>query len=240
MRPLSSCPSVLSSFQEEGEETVPIAADGKPQRVYSVGATISASGRRLPLLFIKNGKRENCPSFQLIKQTAAAYGNKAILTENGWITSESFVYYLEYVFYPSVHTPCVLIIDVYTAHLTDEVKEKARQLNINLIYVPASNTNKYQPLDVGIFGPVKSIVDRDFHPDDHPQQYVARFQSVFRDLDPHIVRRSFSKALNISEDFLLIENQLEELRALEEIDAAVNRALAPYQMELEAKQPEED
>lgn len=49
-------------------------------------------------------------------------------------------------------------LDVYPAHRTKEVIKLAGKLNIEMIFVPANGTGKYQPLDRKIFGIVKSII----------------------------------------------------------------------------------
>lgn len=52
--------------------------------------------------------------------------------------------------------PCALVLDCYPAHRTQAVKDLARQLNIELIFVPANGIGNYQPLDRKLFGIVKS------------------------------------------------------------------------------------
>lgn len=36
---------------------------------------------------------------------------------------------------------------------------KAKQLNINLIFIPSGLTDKLQPLDIAVFAPLKKIVN---------------------------------------------------------------------------------
>lgn len=59
-----------------------------------------------------------------------------------------------------------LVLDVYKSHLTKEFKQKAKELNIELIYVPACGTGIYQPLDISIFGVFKEKM-----PDKGTQRY---------------------------------------------------------------------
>jgi hypothetical protein len=52
--------------------------------------------------------------------------------------------------------PCILILDVYPAHQTDVVVDAVEECDIELLFISASGTNKYQPLDYRIFGELKS------------------------------------------------------------------------------------
>ena len=52
--------------------------------------------------------------------------------------------------------PVVLFMDGHASHLGLKVIQKAKKKNIHLIAVPAHTTHITQPLDVGLFGPMKS------------------------------------------------------------------------------------
>jgi hypothetical protein len=54
--------------------------------------------------------------------------------------------------------PCVLIVDDLPAHQTPRVRRHLQEHNIELILVPGWLTADYQPLDVGFFGPLKSMM----------------------------------------------------------------------------------
>jgi hypothetical protein len=48
-----------------------------------------------------------------------------------------------------------LIIDLYKTHWTEQVPGTAEELNIEMISIPASCTDEFQPLDRKVFGPLK-------------------------------------------------------------------------------------
>jgi hypothetical protein len=48
-----------------------------------------------------------------------------------------------------------LLWDVFTAHRDEQVKQFAKNLRINLIFIPVGMTDIYQPLDRYIFGGLK-------------------------------------------------------------------------------------
>ena len=61
----------------------------------------------------------------------------------------------------SIHTKCeghesVLIIDSCSVHKKREVTLLGTKYNIIIVYVPPGMTPKLQPLDVGVFGPLKN------------------------------------------------------------------------------------
>jgi transposase len=52
--------------------------------------------------------------------------------------------------------PLIVILDVYAAHYSPEVREIARLWEIQLVFIPPGYTDKLQPLDRCIFGILKS------------------------------------------------------------------------------------
>jgi len=49
----------------------------------------------------------------------------------------------------------VLLGDNLASHLSLDVINKCRDANIEFVCLPAHSTDKMQPLDVGLFGPMK-------------------------------------------------------------------------------------
>lgn len=69
-----------------------------------------------------------------------------------------------------VGEPCALILDQYAAHVSETTKRTAEECNIRLVYIPVSGTDVYQPLDLRVFGALKStacsmIYDKIFETD---------------------------------------------------------------------------
>ena len=56
--------------------------------------------------------------------------------------------------------PFALVLDVFSSHREQTVKDYARNLGIELIFVPASGTGIYQPLDRVIFGIFKKLLNQ--------------------------------------------------------------------------------
>ena len=76
-------------------------------------------------------------------------------SKSGWCTVDVMQRYLNWISLVMNKEPFALVLDIYRTHITQDVKNLAAKLNIELVYVPANGTGTYQPLDRTIFGIVK-------------------------------------------------------------------------------------
>ena len=136
---------------EKGTETVKLkCAQGEKQSVTAIGA-ITADGQKLPFWILAKGKTDRVlhkfgtPGQTVLKVSQSGWTNEAILLE-----------YLEWLHTTSDGCPLILVLDVYPAHRTAAIRNRANELDIELLYVPAGGTSQYQPLDRRIFGELKS------------------------------------------------------------------------------------
>lgn len=72
----------------------------------------------------------------------------------------NFLQWFEKLFAPAVASllttgPVVLFVDGHHSHLTLELIELAKSKGIHLFCLPPHTTHILQPLDVGVYGPVK-------------------------------------------------------------------------------------
>jgi len=76
--------------------------------------------------------------------------------------------------------PFHLLLDCYSAHRTMDVKAFAVQLGITLHCIPAGGTDQFQPLDLLIFGALKSTARRLFlqRIRDRPRDKVTKPEAV--------------------------------------------------------------
>jgi hypothetical protein len=51
--------------------------------------------------------------------------------------------------------PILVVLDVYPAHRTSKMQERAQEFHIELVFVPAGGTFVCQPLDRRAFGELK-------------------------------------------------------------------------------------
>ncbi|MBS1736810.1 MAG: hypothetical protein JSS98_09455 [Bacteroidetes bacterium] len=81
-------------------------------------------------------------------------------TKDGWVNEQIMLVILENIHKHSKDKNSTLILDQYSSHITEKIKDESKKKNIHLIYVPVGQTGKFQPLDVGINGPLKSSAKR--------------------------------------------------------------------------------
>lgn len=86
-------------------------------------------------------------------------------TRNGWMEETTFYQWFSNMFVPHVQAtresngwpdkPAVLFFDGHASHISLRIVEMALQHEIRLVKFPSHMSDKMQPLDVCVFGPVK-------------------------------------------------------------------------------------
>ena len=112
----------------------------------------------MPLWVIAKGKTSRCE-----KKFGKSNENLIFAhTESGWSNEEILIQYLEWIHEKCNKEPCALVWDIFPAHQAECVVTKAKELKIELLFVPAGGTSQYQPLDVKVFGELKSRARKKF------------------------------------------------------------------------------
>lgn len=146
-------PTHILTWAETGVDNVGRASLINDKTQVTVLATISATGTKFPLLFIAQGKTSAVEASQL----GDVGFHWTTHSETGWMTNSVFQFYIMKLREHIGHDQTVhLVMDLYPAHMTDEVNALASSLNFILHIIPAGMTDKYQPLDRRIFGPLKA------------------------------------------------------------------------------------
>lgn len=88
-------------------------------------------------------------------------GSLFSVSDSGWMEAANFKQWFEKMFVPAVKHltasfPVVLIFDGHHSHISIELIDIARRSNVHLLCLPPHSTHLLQPLDVGVFGPVKA------------------------------------------------------------------------------------
>lgn len=137
----------LRTIAPVGTEKVIFEGVRNDKKCFTALATCSRF-KKEPLIILGKGKIDACLS-KFRKMNKAEVWKSA----KGWVDEDVMLKYLDwFALNVSSYNPCALVMDCYRAHRTDLVKEKAADLNIDLIFVPASGTSLFQPLDRRIFG----------------------------------------------------------------------------------------
>ena len=104
----------------------------------------------------------------------------------------------------SQNDDAALLLDQYPIHTSEYVVAEANKRKINLIFIPARLTWKYQPLDVGINGILKASArklwkeERLSNPNNIPNlcDGVRHMTSAIKNvINEGVIRKSFYKAL---------------------------------------------
>jgi hypothetical protein len=163
-------PNPILTSAERGSDSIQAKINGNKKDCVTVLASVSASGSKLPLVFIAAGKTERVEQSQI----GDVKGHWRNHSTNGWQSSETFQSYLENLRSVMGLGPIHLLLDCYSAHRTDAVKEAAVRLGITLRFVPPGLTDKFQPLDRAVFGVLKAQAKRLFHARFHLNAYERR------------------------------------------------------------------
>ena len=161
------------TLAETGTEEVNAQLPDDYRLTFTVIATISAAGAKFPPVFLANGKTNVChQQFRGMKSEDSEY---ELYHSSGGNTDDKVMsFYLEKVHKWMKNEPCALILDKYASHISEATMMKAEALNIRLVFIPTSATDIYQPLDVRIFGTLKSIASSEFdnHVFDHDRGFT--------------------------------------------------------------------
>jgi hypothetical protein len=125
----------------------------------TIVACVGANGFVVPPLYVVPGQRLN----RDVMDACPIDGSAVSVAKKGFMNSALFLRWLDHFSrnVPEiVQRPIVLVYDGYASHYNDEIVERAIQLNIILVLLPANSTHLIQPLDIAIFKPFKTALKR--------------------------------------------------------------------------------
>ncbi len=146
----TKAPKVISP---KGMRRVSKLSSAERGELVTVVGGISATGVYVPPLFIFPRQRVH----EHYKIGAPA-GSFFLGNASGWMTKETFLKYLEHFekhARPSENHPVLLIMDNHASHTTLESVNYCREHHIVMLGIPPHTSGRLQPLDVGVFGPLK-------------------------------------------------------------------------------------
>lgn len=116
--------------------------------------TVNAAGNFIPPFYVF--PRANFKDYML---HGAPTGSAGCAYKSGWMTADNFLLYLEHFrkfTAPSVEKPVLLLLDNHDSHISIDSITFCKENHIILLTFPPHCTEKLQPLDVGVYGPLKS------------------------------------------------------------------------------------
>lgn len=137
---------------EKGTETVKLCSKSGEKTSFTALGAISAAGQKLPLWVLAKGRTQRS------ERKFGAHEDVVVHhSTSGWATENIIIAYIGWLHRQVADgAPCVLILDVYPTHRTDRVFAAAQEDDVELLFVPAGGTGRFQPMDRRIFGELKA------------------------------------------------------------------------------------
>ena len=102
------------------------------------------------------------------------------LSNNEWINSELFQAWLsEHFLQHAVSArPLLLLLDGHSTHYQPQLLRLAKENDVIMLCLPPHTTHEAQPLDCGVFGPLKAHWSQVCHAylQQNPRRFITRFQ----------------------------------------------------------------
>lgn len=150
-------PSKIRVIAEKGAKNILRIIGGSGRESITVNGCASAAGHILPPYIVYSGKN-------LYKEwtMGGAEGARYTTSSNGWIERDVFLDWFENHFLRHVPStrPMLLIFDGHSSHITIQLVRKAVNNGITILRLPSHTTHFLQPLDVGVYGPVKKAWEK--------------------------------------------------------------------------------
>uniref|UniRef100_A0A4W5MFY0 HTH CENPB-type domain-containing protein n=1 Tax=Hucho hucho TaxID=62062 RepID=A0A4W5MFY0_9TELE len=122
----------------------------------TVHCCVSAAGESIPPFIIFH-KCLPSTAYALEGPPKALYG----VSPKGYMDAELFLKWLVFfVKHAPKERPLVLVVDHHKTHVSREVVKFCRENQVEVVCLPANTTHVLQPLDISVFGPLKTVLSR--------------------------------------------------------------------------------
>jgi hypothetical protein len=151
-------PSQWKTVARRGAEAVSCEFEFCEKSCITDIAGISASGQKLPIWVIRKGTTRQCElrtqEDDVLREAIDSGRLFVTHSKSGWMDKDIAGKYIAWL-RETRRGPLTLIWDQYSGHKGDPVESAAIDNGIHLIYIPAGQTDYWQPLDRRIFGNLK-------------------------------------------------------------------------------------
>lgn len=120
----------------------------------TMALTVNAAGNHLPPFFLFPRKNMQSAFLDNFSSGTAGFANGS-----GWMCQPEFLRYMRHFIIfakPSLESPVLLMLDNHQSHLSVEALDIAAANGVYILSFPPHCSHKLQPLDVSVFGPVKT------------------------------------------------------------------------------------
>ncbi|KAJ2937697.1 hypothetical protein O0L34_g17508 [Tuta absoluta] len=138
----------------KGQKRVGSITSGERGQNVTAVCAVSATGQYVPPMFIYPRQRHSA-ALEKDGPREAAYK----CSKNGWINEELFVDWLKHFVKfakPTETDPVLLILDNRSSHTSWNAYQFCKQNNIVMLSLPPHGSHRIQPLDVSVYGPLKT------------------------------------------------------------------------------------
>ena len=144
-------PKSMKTVNLKGSQNPSTISSGTKQQITIVGC-VRADGQSLPPMVIWNRKK-----LPIELSSGEVPGTVYGLSEKGWIDRELFFVWFRKLFlnYAPACRPLLLLVDGHSSHYCPEAIRYAAEQQIIIFTFPPNTTHLTQPLDKGMFGPLK-------------------------------------------------------------------------------------
>ena len=156
----------LKTLARTGAEEVNVISKATEKTDITVIACCSLAGDCLPLWVLAKGKTNKCEEkYRTAPQLQRAIGRQLFVdhSKTGWSTADVMKRYLTWLKEHMKGKMIHVIWDLHASHRDAEVQEWAQQAEIGLTFIPAGQTDIWQPLDRRVFGSLKQRAVRKLH-----------------------------------------------------------------------------
>ena len=133
-----------STIEKKGTKSVSIRTTGAEKRHLTVVLAASADGSMLPQFVIFKGKRT-------LKNLSMPRGWVVTVQQKGWMDADLMKHWVQEIWLKHTsRSKALLVMDSFSAHCTEEIRDLLSRNNIALIPGGCTCTSKLQLLDVSL------------------------------------------------------------------------------------------
>lgn len=199
---------IFYCYTKKGDPSPYINYHGDDKDGCTIVMIVSADGDILPTTVVVEGKTDR----SLKKLELHRFGGQLVgkTAPTSWNTSEIMVKIIKEIIKPYLlrgvnQYPGAMILDTVGIHTTDDIAIAAAEINLELIWVPEGLSGTRQPLDVGVFGPMKSQIRADWRKKrlnnlTYKPTYADAMQSLstaITHVTSHCIRSSFQQSFDL-------------------------------------------
>ena len=188
---LTTAKKTKGSFFKRGMKEALVLAPNEGKTMFTTMFCCNAAGDLLPPYVIYKGTPD------MIQSTWVSGGpidTSYSVTRSGWM--EDYVLeawfktrFVKWLDTNNVQRPVMLIFDGHGSHITYQMAQIAKENGVCLFCLPPHTCSKLQPLDVGVYGPLKShwkTIVTDFY-------LESRLTNVSKAVFPSLLKKLFAK-----------------------------------------------